>query len=91
MSCHFNLGTREFWRITNSVMNRDKSSIPKIVNGPEILSSSLNKAHLFAKMFSSNSTLDDEGHPLPDFPTRTDIDLSKLKVTPYGRKIHPST
>ena len=77
-----NLGTREFWRITNSVMNRGKSSIPTIVNGPEILSSSLDKADLFAKMFSSNSTLDDEGHPLPEFPPRTDIDLSNLKVTP---------
>ena len=90
-----NLGTREFWGITNSVMNRGKSSIPTIVNGPEILSSSLDKAHLFAKMFSSNSTLDDEGHPLPEFPPRTDIDLSNLKVIPsmvakFIRRLEPS-
>ena len=90
-----NLGTREFWRITNSVMNRGKSSIPTIVNGPEIISSSLDKARLFAKMFSSNSILNDDGHPLPDFPHRTDINLSNLKVTPSEvakliRQLEPS-
>ena len=76
------LGTREFWRITNRVLNRGKPSIPTIVNGPKILSSSSDKASLFAKMFSSNSTLDDTNHPLPDFPLRTETLISNLKVTP---------
>ena len=76
------LGTREFWRITNKVMNRGKPSIPTIVNGPEILSSSSDKAVLFAQMFSSNSTLDDQGHPLPEFPLCTNINLTNLKITP---------
>ena len=76
------LGTREFWRITNKVMNRGKPSIPTIVNGPEILSSSSDKAILFAQMFSSNSTLDDQGHPLPEFPLRTNINLTNFKITP---------
>ena len=90
-----NLGTREFWRITNRVMNRGKSSIPTIINGPEILSSSLDKARLFAKMFSSNSNLDDSGHPLPDCPIRTNITISNLNITPsevtkFIRKLEPS-
>ena len=76
------LGTCEFWRITNKVMNRGKPSIPTIVNGPEILSSSSDKAILFAQMFSSNSTLDDQGHPLPEFPLRTNINLTNFKITP---------
>ena len=44
--------------------------------------SSLDKVRLFAKMFSSNYVLNDDGHPLPDFPCRTEINLSNLKVTP---------
>ena len=63
-------------------MNRRKSSIPTILNGPEIISSSLDKARLFAKIFSSNSVLDDDGRLLPDIPRRTEINLSNLKVTP---------
>ena len=63
-------------------MNRGKSSIPTIVNGPKILSSSLDKARLFAKMFSSNSNLDDSGHPLPDCPIRTNFTISNLNITP---------
>ena len=74
------LGTREFWRIINGVMNLGKISIPTIVNGPEILTSLLNKANLFAKLFSSNSTLEDNDHPLPDYPQRSD--LSGLNITP---------
>ena len=63
-------------------MNRGKPSIPTIVNGPKILSSSSDKAILFAQMFSSNSTLDGQGHPLPEFPIRTNINLTNFKITP---------
>ena len=66
------VGSREFWRITNKILNRGKSPIPSIINGPEIISSSLDKAKLFASIFSANSTLDDSNHPLPEFPSRTD-------------------
>ena len=76
------LGSREFWRITNRVLNRGKSSIPTIVNGPEIVSSSSDKASLFARNFASNSSLDDTEHELPEFPIRTDARLSTFKVTP---------
>ena len=75
------LGSREFWRITNKVLGRGKSPIPAIINDPEVLSSSSDKAELFAKMFSSNSTLDDSNNPLPDFPLQTANSISGFKVT----------
>ena len=75
------VGSREFWRITNNVLNRGKATIPTIINGPEVISSSIDKANLFASNFASNSTLEERGHPLPDFPSRTDSLLSNITVT----------
>ena len=62
------LGSRDFWRIANSVLNKGKSAIPPLFNGPEVLSSASDKAKLFAKNFSKNSNLDDSGISLPVFP-----------------------
>ena len=67
------IGSRDFWRIYNSFPNKGKSSISPLFHGPEVLTSSKDKAELFVKLFSTNSTLDDSGHPLPDFPHRTSI------------------
>ena len=53
------LGSRDFWRIANSVLSKGKSAIPPLFNGPEVLSSASDKAKLFAKNFSKNSNLDD--------------------------------
>ena len=53
------LGPRDFWRIANSVLNKGKSAIPPLFNGLEVLPSASDKAKLFAKNFSKNSTLDD--------------------------------
>ncbi len=39
-------------------------------------------AELFAKLFSTNSTLDDSNHFLPDFPTRTNTLLEMIEITP---------
>ena len=75
------LGSREFWRITNRVLNRGKPPIPTIINGPEVLSSSFDKASLFASNFAKNSTLDDTGHQLPDFPSRTESSLNTFRVS----------
>ena len=52
------LGSRNFWRIANSVLNKGKSAIPPLFNGPEVLSSASDKAKLFAKNFSKNLNLD---------------------------------
>ena len=44
--------------------------------------SALNKAKLFAKNFSKNSSLDDLGVFLPVFSSRTNLKLHKNSVTP---------
>lgn len=76
------LGTRDFWRIANSVLKRDKSSIPPLFNGPEVLTLASDKAKLFGEQFAKNSTLNDKDCPLPNFPKRTNISFSEVSVTP---------
>ena len=76
------VGSRDFWHIANSVLNRGKSAIPPLFNGPEVLTSASEKAKLFAELFSKNSNLDDSGHELPSFNRRTDITLSNMVITP---------
>ena len=76
------LGSRDFWRIASSVLNKDKSAIPPLFNGPEVLSSASDKAKLFAENFSLNSNLDDSGVSLPVFPSRTNLKLHNISVTP---------
>ena len=68
------LGSRDFWRIANSVLNQGKSAIPPLFNGPEVLSSASDKAKLFAENFSKNS--------LPVFPSRTNLKLHNISITP---------
>ena len=75
-------GSRDFWRIANSVLNKGKSAIPSLFNGPEVLSSASDKAKLFAKNFSKNSNLDDCGICLPFFPCRTNLKLHNISITP---------
>ena len=40
------LGSRDFWQIANSVLNKGKSAIPPLFNGPEVLSSASDKTKL---------------------------------------------
>jgi len=75
------LESRDFWRICNSVLNRNKSSIPPLFNHLGVLASSKDKADLFAKTFSENSTLNDSVHPLPEFPMRTELSLESLFIS----------
>ena len=51
-------------------------------NGPEVLSSASDKAKLFAKNFSKNSNLEDSGISLPAFPSRTNLKLHNISITP---------
>ena len=76
------LCSRDFWRIANSVLNKGKSAIPPLFNGPEVLSSASDKAKLFAEKFSKNSNLDDSGISLPVFTSRTNLKLHNISVTP---------
>ena len=76
------LGSRDFWRITNSVLHRGKSAIPPLSSNNGVVTSSKDKANLFANQFASNSTLDDSHAVLPDFPSKTDQFLDSVLITP---------
>ena len=49
------LGSRDFWRIANSVLNKGKSVSPPLFDGPEVLSSAPDKAKLFVENVCKNS------------------------------------
>ena len=70
------LGSQDFWRNANSVLNKGKSAILPLFNGPEVLSSTSDKAKLFAKIFSKNSNLDDSCISLPV------LKLRNISITP---------
>ena len=76
------LGSRDFWRIANSVLNKRKSAKPPLFNGPEVLSSASHNAKLFAENFSKNSNLLDSGISLPVFRSKTHLKLQNISVTP---------
>ena len=77
------LGSLDFWQIANSVLNKGKSAILPLFNGPEVLPSVSDKAKLFAKNFLKNSNLDDSGISLPIFPSRTNLKLHhNVSITP---------
>ena len=56
-----NLGSQEFWQISNSVLNKGKPAIPPQLRGLGVFSSASDKVKLFAENFSQNSHLDDSG------------------------------
>ena len=76
------LAVRTFWQIANSVLNKGKSAILPLFNRLEVLSSASDKANLFAKNFYKNSNLDDSGISLPVFPSRTNLKLHNISITP---------
>ena len=76
------LGSRDFWQIANSALNKGKSAIPPLFNGLEVLNCASDKAKLFAENFSKNSNLDDSGISLPVFPSRTNLKLHNISVFP---------
>ena len=76
------IGSRDFWQIANSVLDKGKSALPPLFSGLEVLSSASDKAKLFAENFSKNSNLDDSGILLSIFPSRTNLKLHNVSVTP---------
>ena len=75
------LGSQDFWQIPSSVLSKGKSVIPPLFNGLEVLSSSSDRAKLFAENSSKNSNLDDSVISLPVFPSRTNLKLHNISVT----------
>ena len=71
------LGSWDFWRIANSVLNKGKSAIPPLFNGLEVLVSASDKAKNF-----KNSNLYDTGISLTVFLPRTNLKLHNVSVTP---------
>ena len=75
--------SHDFWQTANnSALNKGKSAIPPLFNDLELLSSASDKAKLFAENFSLNSNLDDSCVSLPSFPSRTNLKLHNISVTP---------
>ena len=66
----------------SSVLNKGKSAVLPLFNGSEVLSSASDKAKLFAENFSMKSNLDNSGISLPVFPTRTNLKLQNISLTP---------
>ena len=71
-----------FYQIAYSVLKKGKSATPPLFNGPEAVFSAFDQAKLFAKNFSKNSNLDDSVMPLLVFPSRTNLTLHNISVTP---------
>ena len=76
------LGSRDVWRIANSVLNKGKYAIPPQFNNSEVLHSASDKAKLFAENFSNNFNLDDSGISLCVLPSRTTLKLHNISVNP---------
>ena len=73
--------TRDFWRIANNVLNKNKSAVPSLFNSREVLFPLYHKAKLFAENFSKDSDLDDSGISLLVFSSRTNLKLHNITVT----------
>ena len=69
------------WPIVNSVLNKGKSAIPPLFNGPEVLASAYDKTRLFAENVSKNSSLDGSSISLLVFLSRTNLKLHNISVT----------
>ena len=76
------LGSGNLWQIANSVLKKDNSALPPLINGPEVLSSGPDKAKIVLKFFSKNSNLNESGISLLTFPSRTNLKLHNIHVTP---------
>ena len=74
-------GSQDFWQITNSVLNKDKSAICPLYNSLELLSSEFDKAKLFTENFFMNYSLDNSGISLTVFSSRTNVTLHTTSVT----------
>ena len=76
------LGSLKFWQMANSILNKGKSAIPLLFNGPEVLlSSASDEAKLFVKNVSKNSNLDDSDISLPVFPSISNLKLHNVCAT----------
>ena len=71
-----------FWQIANSALNKAKYAISSVFNSLKVLSSASDKAKSFAKIFFKKSNLYDSGISLPVFPSRNNLKLHNISITP---------
>ena len=76
-----NLGLGTFGKLL-SVLNKGKSAILPLFNNLQVLYSASEKAKLFPENISKNSNVNDSGIPLPVFPSRTNLKLHNIPITP---------
>ena len=74
-------GSRDFWRIANSVLDKGRSAIPPLFSGLEVLSSPSDKEKSLAENFSMSSNLDDSGISVPVFPSRNNVKLHDISLS----------
>ena len=76
------LGSKDFWRICNSVLKRNKSSLPSLrSNTNRMATSSADKDELLCEEFAKVSSLDDGGRFPPSFLPRTGATLATPSIT----------
>ena len=63
-------------------LNKDKSAIPPLFNGLDVLSYASEKEKLFAENFSKNSNVVDSGISVPVFSSRNNLRQHNISVTP---------
>ena len=80
-------GSRDFWRIVSSVLNKGKSAIPPLFDGPEVLSFASDKAKMFSENLSKNYNLDDSDISLPVFSSRTNLKLNISVTSKIVKKV----
>ena len=71
----------------NIVLNKSKSAIPLLFNGPEVLPSADDKAKLFVKNISKNFNLDELGISLTVFPSRINLKLHIFITAKMVKKV----
>ena len=73
------LSSQDFRQIAKSILYKGNSPL---FNGLDLLASASDKAKLLAENFSLNSNLDDSGISLPVFPSKTNLKLDNISITP---------
>ena len=74
------LGSWNFWRISNNVLNKRKSAIAPPFNVPEVLSSVHDKMKLLAENFSKDFIFDKSGIFSPVSTFRTNLKLYNISA-----------
>ena len=76
------LNSCDFWEIANIVISTKANLLYLLYSTAWRCCLSDDKAKLFAENFSKNSNLDHSGISLPVFPSRTNLKLHNISVTP---------